>query len=73
MATFTALDGDEDLRDAVAAFNGTQDASGYLHRQLGELSLATRARDTVYQFGYRRIEQIQRSKYQAFQSAQEAP
>ena len=67
MATFTSIDGDEDLRDAVATFNGTQDESKHLHRELGELSLATRARDTVYQFGYRRIEQIQRSKYQAIQ------
>lgn len=70
MATFTALEGDESLRNAVAAFNGNQDFSGYLHRQLRELSMALRARDEVYQFGYRRIEQIQRSQYEALQSPQ---
>ncbi len=73
MASFAAFEGGEDLRNAVAAFNGAEDASRYLHRQLRELSMATRARDTVYEFGYRRIEQIQRSKYQALQSPQEAP
>lgn len=67
MATFAAFEGGEDLRDAVAAFNGTQDTSEYLRRQLRELSMALRARDAVYEFGYRRVEQIQRSKYEAIQ------
>lgn len=73
MASFAAFEGGEDLRNAVAAFSGLEDASRHLHRQLGELSLALRARDTVYEFGYRRVEQIQRSKYEALQSPQEAP
>ena len=67
MATFTSLDGGEDIRNAVAAFSSSQDASGHLYRQLRELSMAARARDEVYQFGYRRVEQIQRSKYEALQ------